>query len=102
MKKTLIITTAALFAASAAMAGNPGDKEDKFAAADTDGNGALSWEEVAAAKEDATEADFAEADTDGSGDLSKDEVDAWHAAHDAEKMDDGMEDHDMSDDSEAE
>lgn len=45
----------------------------EFSAVDTDQNGVLSWEEVAAAMPDTSEEAFRTADVDGSGDLSAEE-----------------------------
>jgi len=57
-----------LFVAGAAMAG-----DEKFTAADTNGDGALTIDEVAVAMPTATPDAFVSADTDQSGTLTEDE-----------------------------
>jgi Ca2+-binding EF-hand superfamily protein len=66
---------AALLASSVAMA-----DEEKFKAADTSGDGALSMEEAVAAMPNTTEESFKAADADQDGSLNLDEFSAAVAA----------------------
>jgi hypothetical protein len=66
MKKLIAILLLSAYGASAALAA-------EFAAADTDGSGAVSMEEARAAIPDLSEDAFKAADADASGDLSEEE-----------------------------
>lgn len=69
MKQTLIAIAALAAASSMAFAAD-------FAAADTDGSGAVSMDEAKAAMPDLSDDAFKAADADGSGDLSAEEFTA--------------------------
>jgi len=75
--KLIIISTALTFAAGAACAQSD---DSEFTAADTDGSGGLSLEEVQAADVYASSEAFQAYDTDSSGELSADEYGVWVAA----------------------
>lgn len=68
--KKILITAAALtiFAAAPALAAAPA-----FTEVDANGNGTISFEELAVVMPDTSQAQFASADMDGSGELSEDE-----------------------------
>ncbi|MBA4801388.1 MULTISPECIES: calcium-binding protein [Euryhalocaulis] len=72
MKNALIISAAALFAGSAALAGNI-----DFTAVDTNGDNQLTLDEVQAEKPEVTQEDFDAYDADADGFLSEDEFDTW-------------------------
>ncbi|MEX0583998.1 MAG: EF-hand domain-containing protein [Sneathiella sp.] len=72
MRKFLISTAAITFLAAApALAAAP-----EFQAIDTDGNGAVSFEELVIVMPDTTKDQFAAADIDQDGELSKEEYTA--------------------------
>ncbi|MEH6526121.1 MAG: hypothetical protein V7723_08595 [Sneathiella sp.] len=68
--KKILITAAALttFAAASAFAAAP-----PFAEVDANGNGTVSFEELAVVMPDTSQAQFASADMDSSGELSEEE-----------------------------
>lgn len=68
--KKILITAAVLttFAAAPALAAAPA-----FSEVDADGNGTISFEELAVVMPDTSQSQFAAADMDGSGELSADE-----------------------------